>query len=160
MCLCTYVYITTAHQHMRNMHAHLLALPEETHVLINPLSMSHAVPVSMLLGVQHACTLCMFVICYCMWDVHGTVILQCAWRHHWITVPSLHSWTSDTRERGQWRDLVSASAWLVLCQLHGSPTEMSDDHHNYSTVVVGMFSTIPYALKLFADETFAVFAVQ
>ena len=72
MCLCTYVYITTAHQHMRNMHAHLLALPEETHVLFNvifseyPLGMSHAVPVSMLLGVPHGCTLCMFVICYCM----------------------------------------------------------------------------------------------
>ena len=92
MCLCTYMWwgivhyladkgtslffthstISTAHQHMRNMHAHLLALPEETHVLIKvifseyPLGMSYAVPVSMLLGVQRACTLCMFVTCYCM----------------------------------------------------------------------------------------------
>ena len=44
--------------------------------------MPRVVPVLMLLGVQHACTvctLCMFVILYgmCVRCVHGTVILQC-----------------------------------------------------------------------------------
>ena len=95
MCLCTYVHKVGAHQHMRNMHAHLLALLEETHVLFNvifseyPLGMSHAVPVSMLLGVPHGCTYFVYVcnlLLYvrCAWNSHLTVCMKASLDHRSI----------------------------------------------------------------------------
>ena len=99
--------------------------------------MPHAVPLSVWLGVQHACTLCMFVIYYvmvcvrCAWYSHLTVCTKASLNHCFVPTQISH-WCQGVETnllRAMMHCLsecmVSTPVWVV----YSAPTELCNDNH-------------------------------